>query len=198
MNPLLEHQKQFTRRSLFGLAATGVGSAALATLLQREGLAEQTGDREIEVPASRKKRDQPVGGLPSLPHFAPKAKRVIYLFQNGAPTHVDLFDWKPELQKRHKEAVPASYIQNRRFSTMTGAADGKLLLAPVEPFSQRGESGAWVSDFMPHTAKVADELCFVKSLHTEQVNHAPAINFNLSGAETVSYTHLTLPTIYSV
>ena len=66
---------------------------------------------------------------------------------------------------------------------MTGKADGKLLLAPVEPFAQHGKSGAWVSNFMPHTAKVSDDLCFVKSMHTEQVNHAPAINFNLSGGE---------------
>ena len=183
MNPFLEHQHQVTRRQLLGRTATGVGAAALSTLLKKDGHAEDPIQPQVanEIPLSERKNR--IGGLPSLPHFAPKAKRVIYLFQNGAPTHVDLFDWKPELKKRHTQPVPTSYIKNRRFSTMTGAADGKLLLAPVEPFSQRGESGAWASDFMPHTAEVADELCFVKSLHTEQVNHAPAINFNLSGAE---------------
>ncbi len=187
MNPLIEYQQRINRRSLFGRAASGIGTAALATLLRKEGLADEKTDIGKESGSSQVGRTDSVqprfGGLPELPHFAPKAKRVIYLFQNGAPTHVDLFDWKPELQQRHTEPVPTSYIKDRRFSTMTGAADGKLLLAPVEPFSQRGESGAWVSNFMPHTAKVADELCFVKSLHTEQVNHAPAINFNLSGAE---------------
>ncbi|HAD62237.1 MAG TPA: sulfatase, partial [Planctomycetaceae bacterium] len=177
MNPIREAELIETRRHFFSRSATGIGTAALASLLNPDLFAAGNAAPNPNVGSV------PVGGLPDVPHFAAKAKRVIYLFQNGAPTHVDLFDWKPELQKRHKEAVPASYIQNRRFSTMTGAADGKLLLAPVEPFSQRGESGAWVSDFMPHTAKVADELCFVKSLHTEQVNHAPAINFNLSGAE---------------
>lgn len=115
--------------------------------------------------------------------FPPKAKSLIYLFQNGAPTHVDLFDYKPELARRHGEPVPEEFIAGKRFSTMTGSASGKLLLAPIEPFHQHGESGAWVSELMPHTAKIADELCFVKSLHTEAVNHAPAISFFMSGSE---------------
>ncbi|MDG2221102.1 MAG: DUF1501 domain-containing protein [Rubripirellula sp.] len=171
VNPLQQHHQRLTRRQFLGRGATGIGTAALASLLQKD------------QPLGAANPAAPFGGLPSLPHFAPKAKRVIYLFQNGAPTHVDLFDWKPRLQELHGQPVPSSYIGDRRFSTMTGKADGKLLLAPVEPFSQRGESGAWVSDFMPHTAKVADDLCFVKSMYTEQVNHAPAINFMLSGAE---------------
>ncbi len=124
-----------------------------------------------------------MGGLPGLPHFAAKAKHVIYLFQNGAPTHVDLFDWKPLLKKMHGQPVPQSYIGGKRFSTMTGKADGKLMLAPVEPFRQYGECGAWVSDLMPHTAQIVDKLCFIKSMHTEAVNHAPAISFLLSGAQ---------------
>jgi hypothetical protein len=115
-----------------------------------------------------------------LPHLAPRAKRVIYLFQNGAPTHVDLFDWKPRLRELHGQPLPSGYADGKRFSTMTGQADGKLMLAPVEPFRQRGESGAWVSDFLPFTAGIADRLCFVHSMHTEAVNHAPAIQFLLS------------------
>ena len=177
MNPLEHHRQHLNRRHFFGRTSTGLGTAALASLLQRDGFASD-GPSTNGTPKTER-----VGGLPSLPHFAPKAKRVIYLFQNGAPTHVDLFDWKPNLKKRHSEPVPNSYINDRRFSTMTGNADGKLLLAPVEPFAQHGQSGAWVSNFMPHTAKISDELCFVKSMHTEQVNHAPAINFNLSGGE---------------
>ena len=121
--------------------------------------------------------------LPSCARSPRRRSAVIYLFQNGAPTHVDLFDYKPKLQKLHGTPVPDSYIGGKRFSTMTGKANGKPLLAPVEPFHQRGESGAWVSELMPHTAKVADELCFVKSMHTEAVNHAPAISFFLSGAQ---------------
>jgi hypothetical protein len=108
---------------------------------------------------------------------------VIYLFMNGAPTHVDLFDWKPKLREMHGKPVPQEYLGTKRFSTMTGDPKGKLLLAPVEPFQQHGRSGAWVSALMPCTASVADDICFIKSMHTEQVNHAPAISFLLSGGE---------------
>ncbi len=170
MNPLEANRLHLTRRHFFGRGATGIGTAALASMLNRDGWAAGA--------------DEPrFGGLVGLPHFAARAKRVIYLFQNGAPTHVDLFDWKPNLARMHKQPVPQSYIGDRRFSTMTGKTNDKVLLAPIEPFAQHGQSGAWVSELMPYTAKIADELCFVKSMHTEQVNHAPAINFTLSGAE---------------
>jgi len=166
MNPLDENALHVSRREFFGRSATGVGTAALASLLARDG---DAADR--------------VGGLSDLPHFAPRAKRVIYLFQNGGPTHVDLFDYKPKLTEMHGQEVPQAYIGEKRFSTMTGNASGKVMLAPVEPFKQYGQSGAWVSDFMPYTAGVVDDLCFIHSLHTEQVNHAPAIQFLLSGGE---------------
>lgn len=172
MKDLFEQQRLITRRELFGKSACGLGTAALAGLLRRAGFAD-----ESQVRADR------IGGLPALPHFAPKAKRVIYLFQNGAPTHVELFDWKPKLAQMHGQPVPESYIGGKRFSTMTGSAEGKLMLAPIEPFAQHGQSGAWVSKLMPHTAAIVDDLCFVKSMHTTAVNHAPAISFFLSGAE---------------
>lgn len=167
MDPLYENGLHVTRREFFGKSATGIGTLALASLLTRDGNASAV----------------PLGGLPDLPHFAPKAKRIIYLFQNGAPTHVDLFDYKPKLQELHGKPLPAGYAEGKRFSTMTGQADGKLMLAPVEPFQQHGESGAWVSHFLPYTAQIADRLCFVKSMHTDAVNHAPAIQFLLSGGE---------------
>ena len=157
-----------TRREFFGRNATGIGVAALASLLG--------GD----LPAKEKRA---TGGLPGLPHFAPKAKRVIYLFQNGGPTHVELFDWKPKLKEMHGKPVPESFVGGRRFSTMTGDPQGKLMLAPVEPFQQYGKSGATVSRFLPYTAEVADDLCFIKSMHTDAVNHAPAISFLLSGGQ---------------
>ncbi len=172
MDPRLEAALLVNRREFFGKSACGIGTAALASLLARDGLgagAESSGQR--------------FGGLPDLPHFAPKAKHVIYLFQNGAPTHVDLFDYKPKLQELHGKPVPDSAVAGKRFSTMTGAPQGKLLLAPVEPFQQHGNSGAWVSNFLPYTAAIADELCFVKSLHSEAINHAPAISFFLSGGQ---------------
>jgi hypothetical protein len=168
MHPWIQHQRQVTRREFFGRGACGLGTAALAWLLTRDGLA-------ADRPSTQ--------GLRGLPHFPPKAKRVIYLFQNGAPTHVELFDWKPRLRQLHGQPVPESYFAGRRFSTMTGSPQGKLMLAPVEPFRQHGRSGAWVSDFLPHTARIVDDLCFIKSMHTEAVNHAPAICFFLTGGE---------------
>jgi len=165
-HPLDANALHVTRREFFGRSATGIGTVALGSLLARDGHAAVT-----------------TGQLAGLPHFAPKAKRVIYLFQNGGPTHVDMFDYKPRLEALHGQPVPEEYIGGKRFSTMTGSADGKLILAPLEPFAQYGKSGAWVSDLMPHTAGIVDDLCFIKSMHTDAVNHAPAVQFLLSGAE---------------
>ena len=165
MDPRHSQQLLLTRRSFFGRSATGIGMAALASLLGEDAFATEN---------------------PWLTKIAPKAKRVIYLFQNGAPSHVELFDYKPELAKRHGQAVPDSLLAGKRFSTMTGNPTGKKLLAPLEPFQNYGTSGATVSSLMPHTASIADELCFVKSMFTEQVNHAPAINFFLSGNQLAS------------
>ncbi|MEE3296489.1 MAG: DUF1501 domain-containing protein [Planctomycetota bacterium] len=163
MDPVTQHSAQLTRRHFFGRSSTGIGAAALASLL---------GGGATAAP-----------GASGLPHFAPRAKRVIYLFMNGAPTHVDLFDYKPKLKELHGKPVPQEYVGGKRFSTMTGNPKGKLMLSPVEPFHRRGQSGAWVSDLMPHTAGIADDLCFIKSMFTEQVNHSPAVTFFLTGSE---------------
>jgi hypothetical protein len=168
MHPTDERALLLTRRHFFGRSATGLGTAALASLLAHDSHA-----------ADRKR----VGGLTGLPHFAAKAKRVIYLFQNGAPTHVDLFDYKPELTRRKGEQIPDSVVKGARFSTMTSGQTVRPCLPEITKFKQHGQSGAWVSDFLPHTAGIADELCFVKSMFTTQVNHAPAICFFLTGSE---------------
>jgi hypothetical protein len=170
VDPRAAYQLHLTRREFFGRTSSGIGTAALAWLLHQDGLAAPAPGRRT-------------GGVLGAPHFAPKAKRVIYLFQNGAPTHVDLFDYKPRLKEHHGKPMPQSYFAGKRFSTMTGNPTGKRILAPVEPFAQHGKSGAWVSKFLPHTAAVADDLCFIKSMHTDAVNHAPAISFLLSGAQ---------------
>ena len=165
-HPLAELRQHLTRREFLGRSTTGLGLAALAGIIGRDARA--------------------VGGesIPTLgSHFAPRAKRVIYLFQNGAPTHVDLFDYKERLAREHGKPVPEEYIGGKRFSSMTGKADGKRLLGPVEPFRQYGASGAWVSALMPHTAQIADRLCFLKGMHTDAVNHAPAISLLLSGSQ---------------
>ena len=166
MNPLTDNRRHITRRALFGRTAAGIGTAALASLL---------GGKAQAAAGSR--------GLPGFPSIAPKAKRVIYLFQNGAPAHVELFDYKPKLTEWHGKEIPAEIIGNKRFSTMTGGQKSKPCLGNITTFSRHGQSGAWVSNYMPHTAAIADDLCFVKSMHTGAVNHAPAITFFLTGSE---------------
>ena len=163
-----DEQLAVNRRQFLGNSGTGVGVAALASLLSKDGLLASGDNRN---------------GVLGLPHHAAKAKRVIYLFQNGAPTHVDLYDYKPRLAEMHGKPVPEEYLGDKRFSTMTGNPKGKLMLDNVEPFKRHGQSGAWVSAFMPHVAKIADDLCFIKSMHTDAVNHAPAISFLLSGGQ---------------
>lgn len=153
-----------TRRQFFGSSGTGVGLAALATLLAKDTASGS-------------------GGLPALPHFAPKAKRVIYLLQNGAPSHVDLFDHKPMLTELHGQQIPDSVVGGARFSTMTGGQKERPCLKEITKFARHGDSGATVSSFLPETAKIADKLCFIKSMHTTQVNHAPAITFFMTGDE---------------
>jgi len=144
----------------------GIGTAALATLLGKEQA--KASDTRL--------------GLVDLPHHQPKAKNVIYLLMNGGPPHIDTFDYKPELEKYRGKEIPESVHRNQRVSTMTQGA-AKLVLPPFTGFKQYGESGAWVCDFLPHTAGIVDDLCFVKSMHTTSVNHAPAITFFLTGSE---------------
>ena len=130
------------RRHFFQRGAQGVGAAALASLLSRDGFsaspmnAAGVGSSSGDAPQPNR------GGIAAGPHFAPKAKRVIYLFQNGAPTHVDLFDYKPRLHKLHGMVLPDGYLEGKRFSSMTGNPQGKLMLQPVEPFKQHGKGGA--------------------------------------------------------
>jgi hypothetical protein len=116
-----------------------------------------------------------------VPHFAPKAKRIIYLFMQGGPSQMDLFDPKPGLAQRHGEEIPDSIRMGQRITTMTS---GQKTL-PVAPspfrFAQHGRSGAWMSELLPHTAKIADELCIIRSLHSEAINHDPAITFLQTG-----------------
>ena len=173
MHPINQFQAAMNRRNFFGKMAQGIGVAALGSLLNPEMLLG-AGNRQSQL----KKIINT-----TVPHFAPKAKRIIYLFQNGAPSHVDLFDYKPMLQKWHGKQIPEELVEGKRFSTMTGKQVNRPLISPRGVFEQHGDSGAWVSDLMPETAKIADELCFIKSMYTESVNHAPAITFLLTGSE---------------
>jgi hypothetical protein len=159
-----------TRRSFLGRAGAGVGLAALATLLGEDALAESG------APSA-------APGVRGFPDHAPTARRVIYLFQSGAPSQIDLFDHKPGLGKLYGTELPESVRRGQRLTSMT-SRQPSFPLAPARfEFARHGKSGAWVSELLPHTARIADDLCFVKSLHTEAINHDPAITFFQTGAQ---------------
>jgi hypothetical protein len=153
-----------TRRQLFGRAATGLGAAALASLLG---------------PSST--RGAAAEAVLGQPQFAPKAKRVIYLFMHGGPSQVDLFDHKPGLRARHGQELPESVRGTQRLTGMTSNQKSLPITASLFDFAQHGRSGAWVSELMPHTAGIVDELCFIRSLHTEAINHDPAVTYLQTG-----------------
>jgi len=165
MKPPAFDPMQMTRRQFLGRAATGIGVAALAGLLN-PGL-----------------RGAPDSVKPVLPHFAPKARRVICLTQAGAPSQLDLFDYKPHLRARFKEELPESVRGGQR---LTGMTSGQKTL-PVAPslfeFKQHGKSGIWLSELLPHTARIVDELCVIRSLNTEAINHDPAMTFLQTGSQ---------------
>jgi hypothetical protein len=164
MDPRLEHGGLLTRRHFFSLTSTGIGTAVLASLFNGRLRGES-------------------GGLEGLPHFAPKAKRVIYLFQSGAPSQMELFDYKPKLREQLGVELPDSVRKGQRLTGMTATQASFPLVPSMFEFSRHGESGAWVSELMPHTAKIADELCFIRSMHTEAINHDPAVTFFQTGAQ---------------
>ncbi|MGH9720788.1 MAG: DUF1501 domain-containing protein [Bryobacteraceae bacterium] len=151
-----------TRRHFFGRAGLGVGTAALASLFESAGFA---------------------GGLPGLPHFAPKAKRVIFLHQSGGPAQMDLFDYKPQLRKLQGTELPDSIRRGQRITGMTSGQSTLPVASSQFRFSQHGKSGAWVSELLPHTAKVVDELSIIRTVHTDAINHDPAITFIQSGSQ---------------
>src|SRR3954462_14727885 len=165
MNPIQEARLSFSRRQFLGSAGYGLGAAALAGLMGEEAAAK------------------PAGGLPGLPHFAPKAKRVVYLMQGGAPSHIDLFDHKPELYKRKGQELPASVMMGQRLTTMTAGQKSRPLLPGITGWKEYGKAGLKLADFLPHTGSIADDCVFIKSMYTEAINHAPAVTFLLTGAE---------------
>src|SRR5438552_2815595 len=162
-----------TRRHLLGRTATGNGTAALATLLNPTlaRAAQQTAGPTTPI------------GLPGMPNFAPKAKRVIYLFMSGGPSHIDLFDYKPALQKLHGTELPDSIRNGQRITGMTSGQKSFPCVAPIYKFNQHGQTGAWLSELLPHTAEIVDDIALVKSVNTEAINHDPAITFINTGSQ---------------
>src|SRR5213594_3159761 len=171
MNPEIERQLLLTRRHFFGRTAAGIGTAALASLL------------DPRLFAAAPPLPGPAPGLLRALHFAPKAKRVIYLFMSGGPSHIDLFDYKPELRKNHGKELPASVRMGQRVTGMTASQKSFPCVAPMFQFSQHGKCGAWISELLPHTAKIVDDIAIVKSLNTEAINHDPAITFIQTGSQ---------------
>ncbi len=158
MHPLMELAQTMSRRSFLGKA---VGCAALASLLRRDTDA----------------------ALPNLPHFAPKAKRVIYLFQSGGPSHLELLDYKPRLRSLHGSELPDSIRQGQRLTGMTSGQRSFPVIAPKFGFQRHGKTGVWLSELLPHTGRIVDDICLIKSIHTEAVNHDPAITFIQTGSQ---------------
>ena len=178
MKPQTQLQQLLTRRRFLELSGTGIGAAALATLMNEDLYAQALatgGPGSVGAPA--------IGGLPELPHFAPKAKRVIYLFQGGAPSQHELWEHKPKLAELRGTELPESIRAGQRLTPMTATQAGFPVIPSIFKFDQHGQSGAWVSELMPHTAKIADELCFIKTMHTEAINHDPGITFFQTGAQ---------------
>ncbi|HMC66670.1 MAG TPA: DUF1501 domain-containing protein [Gemmataceae bacterium] len=171
MNLQREYQLLLTRRQLFGRTAVGIGTAALASLLN-ERLFAADRDPSLKTP----------GALPAL-HFAPKAKRVIYLFMSGGPSHIDLFDYKTKLKENHGKELPASVRMGQRVTGMTAFQKSFPCVAPMFKFAQHGKSGAWVSELLPNIATVVDNVAIVKSLNTEAINHDPAITYIQTGSQ---------------
>ncbi|MEM9701648.1 MAG: DUF1501 domain-containing protein, partial [Planctomycetota bacterium] len=176
LNPLRSRELHLTRRHFFGRTAAGigggVGTAALASLLGRDLRAAETGGQSIVGTPE-------VGGI----EFAPRAKRVISLFMSGAPSQLDMWDYKPQLREMFDADLPESVRNGQRITTMT-SGQARFPLAPSKfKFARHGAHGAWVSELLPHTAAVVDDLCVVKSMWTEAINHDPAITYIQTGSQ---------------
>ncbi|MCY4536382.1 MAG: DUF1501 domain-containing protein, partial [Bryobacterales bacterium] len=148
---------RMTRRHFFGRGGTGLGIAGLAHLMGREAASQV--------------------GLPGLPHFAPRAKQIIYLFQSGGPSQIDLFDYKPRLEQLHGTELPDSIRQGQRLTGMTASQTSFPVQRTWFEFQRHGESGAGVSELLPHAARIADKLSFIRPMHPEAINHDPAVTF---------------------
>ena len=160
---------ELNRRAFLSRQAGSIGQVALGSLLLGGGTAAA--------------KSAPGLGLSALPHFAPKAKRVIYLFQSGGPSHCDLFDYSPAIDKLQGTELPDSIRGDQRVTGMTSEQGSYPVVAPMWGMSRCGERGTWISDLLPHTQKIADQIAIVRSVHTEAINHDPAVTFINTGSQ---------------
>jgi hypothetical protein len=173
MNPLRESKLIETRRHFFGRTAGGIGTAALASLLN-ENASGTTASGETK---------SELGGIPGVPHFPAKAKRVIYLFMSGAPSQLDMWDYKPKMNDWYDKDLPESIRNGQRITTMTSGQKRFPIAPSTFKFSQHGKEGVWISELLPHTAKVVDDLAVIKTVNTEAINHDPAITYIQTGSQ---------------
>lgn len=177
MDPEFERALHLSRRQFFGKTASGIGIAALASLFEKDAFAGDT------IKNNKDGINANMPRLSGLPHFPPKAKRVIVLWQGGAPSHVDLYDYKPGLNAKNGQQVPDSVRAAARLSSMTAGQKLHPVLPPIKPFKQYGKSGLWLSEMLPHIGSIADDICLIRSMHTEAVNHAPGVTYFLTGSQ---------------
>ena len=170
-----EHQLLLTRRQFFGRTAAGIGTAALASLLNPHLFSGASAAASSGAPG--------MGGVLKALHYAPTAKRVIYLFMSGGPSHIDLFDYKSKLAELHGTELPGSIRMGQRITGMTSGQKSFPCVAPMFKFAQHGKGGAWVSELLPHTAQVVDDICIIKSMNTEAINHDPATTYLVTGSQ---------------
>ncbi len=176
------YQSFHSRRDFLTKTGLGLGTAALAQLLGRDAFAASSPVSPLSALNSQLSSGV-TGALPGLPHFAPKAKRVICLFQSGGPSHLDLLDDKPVLRQRFNEDLPDSVRRGQRITGMV-ASQSRLAVQPSKwDFKPGGKSGTVISDLLPRIRDIADEICVIRSMHTEAINHDPAITFFQSGSQ---------------
>jgi len=175
MDPIREQIERLTRRHFFGHAGLSLGTAALSTLLTENARSDSTSSPGSTAAVTL------TGGLPGLPHFPPKARRAIYLHMNGGPSQMDLFDYKPKMGPMFDKDLPDSIRMGQRLTTMT-SGQARFPIAPSKyKFAQHGQSGMWVSELLPWTAQVADQIALVKTVWTEAINHDPAVTYICTG-----------------
>ena len=168
----------FGRRQFLSRFGMGVGAFALCDLLGQDGVLAQDVEEDESAVA-----EQVLSGVLERLHHPAKAKRIIFLFQAGGPSQLDLFDYKPVLNERHGEELPDEVRDGQRLTGMSGNQSSLPLVGTPFKFEQHGESGAWFSELLPHTASIADDICIIKSMYTEAINHGPAVTFVQSGSQ---------------
>src|SRR5262245_31523988 len=174
MNPMLERQLVLTRRQFFGSTGVRCGGLAMALL---------AGQRVASAATEVESTGLPFPALPGLPHFPSKAKALIYLHMNGGPAQIDLWDYKPKLRDYFDKELPESDRMGQRINSMTSGQARRPVAPSKFKFAQRGQCGMWISELLPHTAKIVDDIALVKSVHTNAINHDPACTFVMTGSE---------------